>query len=119
MVNSVKNYNEQPLSTEAEWESTIIDNSPYVRDLLNKIKEVVSCDVDPIGLTIALTGALGSGKSSIVKQTLRKLKDEYSCLELSENNSEENLGNDSEQQLVDAEVADSSSTTKVLLLLER
>ena len=110
MVNSVKNYNEQPLSTEAEWESTIIDNSPYVRDLFNKIKEVVSCSVDPIGLTIALTGALGSGKSSIVKQTLRKLKkEEYSCLELSENNSEENLGNDSEQQLVDAEVADSSS----------
>ena len=109
MVNSVKNYNEQPLSTEAEWESTIIDNSPYVRDLLNKIEEVVSCSVDPIGLTIALTGALGSGKSSIVKQTLRNLKEEYSYLELSENNSEENSGNDSVQKLVDAEVAGSSS----------
>ena len=112
MVNSVKNYNEQPLSTEAEWESTIINNSLYVRDLLNKIEEVVSCSVDPIGVTIALTGALGSGKSSIVKQTLRNLKEEYSYLELSENYSEENLGNDSKQQLVDAEVADSSSHNK-------
>lgn len=112
MVNSVKNYNEQPLSTEAEWESTIINNSLYVRDLLNKIEEVVSCSVDPIGVTIALTGALGSGKSSIVKQTLLNLKAEYSYLALSENKSEENLGNDSEQQLVDAEVADSSSHNK-------
>ena len=60
-------------------------------------------------MTIALTGALGSGKSSIVKQTRSSLKDEYNCLELSENNSEENSGNDSAQQLVDAEVADSSS----------
>ena len=109
MVNSVKNYNEQPLSTQEEWNSSLINNSPYARDLLNKIEEVVSCNADPIGVTIALTGALGSGKSSIVKQTRSSLKDEYNCLELSENNSEENSGNDSAQQLVDAEVADSSS----------
>ena len=109
MVNSVKNYNEQPLSTQEEWDSSFINNSPYAYDLLNKIEEVVSCNADPIGVTIALTGALGSGKSSIVKQTVNSLKDEYNCLELSENNSEENLGNDSAQQLVDAEVADSSS----------
>ncbi len=109
MFNSVKNYNEQPLSTKAEWDSSLINNSPYVHDLLNKIEEVVSCNADPIGVTIALTGALGSGKSSIVKQTWSSLKSEYNCLELSENNSEENLGNDSAQRLVDAEVADSSS----------
>ena len=108
MVNSVKNYNEQPLSTKEAWDSSLINNSPYVHDLLNKIEEVVSCNADPIGVTIALTGALGSGKTSIVKQTLLNLKAEYSYLELSENNSEENLGNDSAQQLVDAEVADSS-----------
>lgn len=108
MFNSVKNYNEQPLSTKEEWNSSLINNSPYVHDLLNKIEEVVSCNADPIGVTIALTGALGSGKTSIVKQTLLNLKAEYSYLELSENNSEENLGNDSAQQLVDAEVADSS-----------
>lgn len=112
MVNSVKNYNEQPLSTKAEWDSSFIKNSPYVHDLLNKIEEVVSCNADPIGVTIALTGALGSGKSSIVKQTLSSLKAEYSYFELSENNSEENLGNDSAQKLVDAEVTDSSSHNK-------
>lgn len=112
MVNSVKNYNEQPLSTQEEWDSSFINNSPYAYDLLNKIEEVVSCNADPIGVTIALTGALGSGKSSIVKQTVNSLKDEYNCLELSENNSEENSGNDSAQQLVDAEVADSSSHNK-------
>lgn len=109
MVNSVKNYNEQPLSTKAEWDSSFINNSPYAHDLLNKIEEVVSCHADPIGVTIALTGALGSGKSSIVKQIRSSLKDEYNCLELSENNSEESSGNDSAQQLVDAEGADSSS----------
>lgn len=112
MVNSVKNYNEQPLSTKAEWDSSFIKNSTYVHDLLNKIEEVVSCNADPIGVTIALTGALGSGKSSIVKQTLSSLKAEYSYFELSENNSEENLGNDSAQKLVDAEVTDSSSHNK-------
>ena len=112
MVNSVKNYNEQPLSTKEAWDSSFIKNSPYVHDLLNKIEEVVSCNADPIGVTIALTGALGSGKSSIVKQTLSSLKAEYSYFELSENNSEENLGNDSAQKLVDAEVTDSSSLNK-------
>lgn len=96
MVNSVKNYNEQPLSTATEWESTIIDNSLYVRDLLNKIEEVAFCSVDPIGITIALTGALGSGKSSIVKQTLQNLKSKYSDLVVYENNIEENSINDLE-----------------------
>ncbi len=109
MVNSVKNYNEQPLSTAAEWDSSFINNSPYVHDLLNKIEEVALCSVDPIGITIALTGSLGSGKSSIVKQTLSCLKEEYSCLELSVNNSDENSGNDSVQKIPDAEVTDSSN----------
>ena len=95
MVNSVKNYNEQPLSA-TEWESTIIDNSLYVRDLLNKIEEVAFCSVDPIGITIALTGALGSGKSSIVKQTLQNLKSKYGDLVVYENNIEENSINDLE-----------------------
>ena len=57
MVNSVKNYNEQPLSTEAEWDSSFINNSPYAYDLLNKIEEVVSCSANPLGITIALTGS--------------------------------------------------------------
>ena len=96
MVNSVKNYNEQPLSTAAEWDSSFINNSPYVHDLLNKIEEVALCSVDPIGITIALTGALGSGKSSIVKQTLHNLKSKYSDLVVYENNIKENSINDLE-----------------------
>lgn len=96
MVNSVKNYNEQPLSTEAEWDSSFINNSPYAHDLLNKIEEVAFCSVDPIGITIALTGALGSGKSSIVKQTLQNLKSKYGDLVVYENNIEENSINDLE-----------------------
>ncbi len=60
--------NDKPQEIPDEWDNSYIDNSRYARELISILERVCFGKNDPIGVTIALTGALGSGNSSIVNQ---------------------------------------------------
>ena len=60
--------NDKPQEIPDEWDNSYIDNSRYAIELISILERVCFGKNDPIGVTIALTGALGSGKSSVVNQ---------------------------------------------------
>lgn len=60
--------NDKPQENPEEWDNSYIDNSRYALELKSILERVCFGKNDPIGVTIALTGALGSGKSSIINR---------------------------------------------------
>ena len=68
--------NDKPQESSEEWDNSYIDNSRYALELKSILERVCFGKNDPIGVTIALTGALGAGKSSIIN----RVRDELSTL---------------------------------------
>lgn len=60
--------NDKPQEIPEEWDNSYIDNSRYALELKSILERVCFGKNDPIGITIALTGALGSGKSSVINR---------------------------------------------------
>ena len=55
--------NDKPQEIPEEWDNSYIDNSRYALELKSILERVCFGKNDPIGVTIALTGVLGLGKS--------------------------------------------------------
>lgn len=60
--------NDKPQESPEEWDNSYIDNSRYALELKSILERVCFGKNDPIGVTIALTGALGAGKSSVINR---------------------------------------------------
>ena len=60
--------NDKPQESPEEWDNSYIDNSRYALELKSILERVCFGKNDPIGITVALTGALGSGKSSVINR---------------------------------------------------